>query len=150
VCIDGRCQEAPARAACTKDVECPGVEVCERAGFCASPRVKGAPATAGAGVLTASLDRSRTGDLEACRNRCGDEQESCSRRADQSAIACKRNLVAEPRYAECQCPRWPSGRLDCYQFCKETYESSKSCEAMSASAGAECLATAARCASNCQ
>lgn len=142
VCFDGRCQDKSARNACSKDVECPGFQVCGAQGWCDNPTASVA------GTVTASLEKGGRLDPERCRARCGDQQEACSSHADRAVNACKRSLVADPKYKECQCPRWPTGRPDCYQVCKDTYQASKSCEA--SSAGDACLAAAASCASSCQ
>ena len=85
-----------------------------------------------------------------CRDRCGDDQESCSGHTDASLRTCKASLIADPRYKECGCPRWPTGRMDCYQFCKDTYDKAKACEASHEVEGSACLAVAARCVSDCR
>ncbi|HEY4184375.1 MAG TPA: hypothetical protein VGP07_04865 [Polyangia bacterium] len=144
ICLDGRCQEKSARQTlCSKDVDCPGVEVCGTAGQCQSPRAPGSgPST--------TPERMASGPPVDCRDRCGDDQESCSGHTDVSLKACKAKLVADPRYKECSCPHWPSGRLDCYAFCKDTFDRAKSCEASHETAGSTCLSVAARCVSDCR
>ena len=143
VCYEGRCQERAARPnLCAKDVDCPGSEVCSAAGQCQVPQAPGgAGPTAGERVASAGPQ---------CRDRCGDDQESCSGHSDASLRACKATLVADPRYKECGCPRWPTGRTDCYQFCKDTYDKAKLCEASHEAAGTACLSVAARCVSDCR
>jgi hypothetical protein len=141
VCYDGRCQEKSARPSlCAKDVDCPGTDICSTAGTC-----QPAQTPAGGG----SPAGERTADLQ-CRDRCGNDRADCSGHSDASLRSCKINLIADPRYKECGCPRWPAGRLDCYQFCKETYDKAKQCEAAHEAAGMACLAIAARCASDCR
>ncbi len=143
VCIDGRCQEKAARQSlCSKDVDCPGTDICGAGGVCQNPKAPGSTST------TAS-ERVASKGQAGCRDRCGDDQESCSGHTDVSLRACKAALVADPRYKECGCPRWPTGRLDCYQFCKDTYEKARRCEASHEADGTACLSVAARCASDC-
>ena len=146
VCLDGKCQDGSARRACAKDIDCPGKQICATAGICQTPGAPSAPAApaTSSGERVASASHAPT-----CHAQCGDDEETCSGRTDRALRACKSALVADPRYAACTCPRWPSGRLDCYQFCKETYDKSKTCEAAHEKDGAACLAVAARCASNC-
>ena len=84
-----------------------------------------------------------------CHDRCGDDQETCSGRTDRLLRACKTALATDPRYKECNCPNWPSGRMDCYQFCKATFEKAKACEATHEREGTMCLSVAARCVSDC-
>ena len=143
VCYDGRCQEKAARPTlCAKDIDCPGSEVCNPAGTCQLPQTP-------AGGASASGARVAAIDPDACRDRCGNDQTECSGRSDVTLHACKAALVADPLYKECGCPRWPAGRLDCYQFCKDTYDKAKRCEASHEAAGSACLAVAARCVSDC-
>jgi len=143
VCYDGRCQDKSARPnICAKDVDCPGNELCSPAGMC-----QGAPPP---GATPAGSARVASTEPSQCRDRCGDDQAHCSGHSDASLRACKTDLVADPRYKECGCPRWPTGRLDCYQFCKETYDKAKACEASHEAAGSACLAVAARCVSDCR
>ena len=144
ICYDDRCQERPARPnVCAKDVDCPGNELCGSAGVCQGSS-NSADGSSAPGKPMAS------GNPTECRDCCGDDQESCSGHADASLRSCKSSLVAEPRYKECSCPRWPSSRLDCYQFCKDTYDKAKTCEASHEASGTACLALAARCVSDCR
>jgi hypothetical protein len=146
VCFDGKCQDGALRRACTKDVDCPGAQICASLGVCQAPTTPAGPGPAPSSVVGRMA--SSTSPPE-CHDRCGDDQESCSGRTDRQLRECKAALVAEPRYRECSCPHWPSGRLDCYQFCKETFDKAKSCEATHELAGTACLSVAARCVSDC-
>ena len=142
VCYEGRCQDKSARPNfCAKDVDCPGNELCSAAGVCQGTQTPGAAPSAGDRVA---------GDPTQCRDRCGDDNKTCSGHSDASLRACKADLVADPRYKECSCPRWPTGRLDCYQFCKDTFDRAKACEASHEAAGSACMSVAARCVSDCR
>lgn len=148
VCLDGRCQDGSLRRACTRDVDCPGTQICAAGGLCQAPGDSGAAPieTSAAGrVASAATDPS-----SGCHDRCGDDEGTCSGRTDHALRECKRALIADPRYAACTCPRWPAGRLDCYQFCRDTYEKAKACETAHENDGAACVAVAARCASDCR
>jgi hypothetical protein len=144
ICFDGRCQEKSARNVCSRDVDCPGTEVCGTSGLCQVPRAPGTGQPAGA------QERMASSAPAGCRDRCGDDQESCSGHTDTSLKQCKLALIADPKYQECGCPRWPAGRLDCYQVCKDTFENAKRCEASHEAAGTACLSMAARCVSDCR
>lgn len=143
VCYESRCQDRSARPNfCAKDVDCPGNELCSAAGVCQGPQAPGSTPPAGQRVASAAPSH--------CRDRCGDDKDSCSGRNDASLRACKAELVADPRYKECACPRWPAGRMDCYQFCKETYDKAKACQASHDAAGTACMSMADRCVSDCR
>ena len=142
VCYENRCQDKSARPNfCAKDVDCPGNELCGATGICQGAQTPGGPG---------SGDRVASGAPVQCRDRCGDDKDSCSGRNDAALRSCKADLVADPRYKECGCPRWPTGRLDCYQLCKQTYDKAKACEAAHATAATACLSMAARCVSDCR
>lgn len=143
VCYEGRCQEKSARPNfCAKDVDCPGSELCGATGVCQGAPPPGSAVSAGERVASAQPSQ--------CRDRCGDDMDSCSGHSDASLRACKAQLVADPRYKECGCPRWPTGRLDCYQFCKDTYDKARACELSHEAAGTACTSVAARCVSDCR
>ena len=145
MCLDGTCQERSLRRSCSKDIECPGLQICAAAGVCQSPAATGSAA----GSATASVRATPSSGPSTCQDRCGDDEETCAGHADRTLRACKTELVSDPRYKECSCPRWPSNRLDCYQVCKEAFDKSKTCEAAHEMAGSSCLSLAARCASDC-
>ena len=136
------------RLACARDIDCPGTQICAAAGLCQAPGVPGAaPGTGSSGDRIGST---ASAHAPTCPDRCGDDEGTCSGRTDRALRECKSALVSDPRYAACTCPRWPAGRLDCYQFCRETYEKAKACEAKHETDGAACLAVAARCPSDCR
>jgi len=143
VCYEGRCQARSARPNfCAKDVDCPGTELCDAAGVCEGAQPAGGAPAAGERVAAAAPAQ--------CRDRCSDDRQTCSGHSDASLRTCKAELVADPRYKECSCPRWPAGRLDCYQFCKDTYDRAKACESSHDAAGSACMSVAARCVSDCR
>src|SRR5438552_2031378 len=144
VCFDGRCQEAALRRTCAKDVDCPGQQICAGAGVCQIPAAPGSAP----GSAPAASDRMASSPPAECHDRCGDDQETCSGRTDRTLRECKAALIADRRYKDCNCPRWPAGRLDCYQFCKDTFDKAKACEATHELDGTMCLSPAARCVSD--
>jgi len=150
VCLDGRCQDGALRRACVRDIDCPGTQICAAAGLCRAAGAGAGESSGDGGGVPSSVAASAAGSSPSCPDRCGNDEETCSGRTDRILRQCKTALVADPRYAACTCPRWPAGRLDCYQFCKDTYEKAKACEAAHQTDGAACLGVAARCASDCR
>lgn len=138
-CEEGRCRDGSLGNVCLKDVDCPENQICTTAGHCdgAAPAGRFTPSVA---VVTQAK-----GDALDCRGQCDADRRLCRISAARSLNDCLARVKADPDFAVCACPNWPSAKPECRALCETGFEQGERCESEYGTARETCLSDLTLC-----